>query len=286
VTAEPDDIQLKTARLSDVVSGLGRTVVAFSGGVDSSLLAVFALRTLGGANMLTVTAVSESFSNRDRGFVERVVKQFGLPHRFIRTHELDAPDFADNPPTRCYACKRDLFLRLTDLARGEGFDSVADGSTRDDLGDYRPGRAAARELGVRSPLVEAGFTKADVRRLSCEMGLPEPDRPSSPCLASRIPYFTKITAERLRRIEASEEFLRSLGFEVVRVRDYKTIARIEVAPERIESLLSADVFADVEAELIRLGYERVEVDPRGFRSGSLNDALSLGVNEEAPPRRL
>ena len=286
MSAEPSAIRAKEDRLSEIIREMRRTVVAFSGGVDSSLLAVVAHGTLGDSKMLAVTAVSETFSSRDRGFVDRIVDRFALPHRFVETRELENPEFADNPPTRCYACKSDLFLRLTELAREEGFDSVADGSTRDDLSDYRPGRAAARELGIRSPLVEAGFAKSDVRALSFKLGLPEPDRPASPCLASRIPYFTTITPERLRRIEASEEYLRSIGFEVVRVRDHKTIARIEVAPERIESLLADNVFALVEFELIRLGYERVEVDPRGFRSGSLNEALGQKVDEEAPPRRL
>lgn len=253
---------------------LPSVVVAYSGGVDSAFLAWAATRALGD-RALSVTADSPSYPERHRQMALAIARDFGLTHEFIRTDELDRPEYRANEPDRCYYCKNELFSHLSQLATERGFAAVADGSNADDRGDYRPGRRAAREFGIISPLDEAGLTKADIRSLSREAGLPTWDEPASACLSSRIPYFSEVTPEKLRVIEQSEDALRALGFRVLRVRYHGEVARIEVAREEMARLLEPDISRAADAALRGLGFKYVAIDLRGYRLGSLNEGLAL-----------
>ena len=263
----------KRESLERSLSRLGSAVVAYSGGVDSSLLAAMAHRTLG-PRALAVTAVSPSLAARERTAAAELAKQSGWNHREILTHEIERPEYVRNDPDRCYWCKTELFEVLGPLA-AELQAPILVGTNVDDLGDHRPGLRAARESQVQAPLVDAGLTKADVRELSRELGLPTTEKPSSPCLASRFAYGVAVTEEGLRRIDRAEEVVRALGFDEFRVRDHGDLARIEVPPDRIDELTSRRV--EVEGELKRLGYVYVTVDLTGFRSGAMNEVLG-------PPR--
>jgi uncharacterized protein len=257
-------------RLRDMPS----LVIAYSGGVDSAYLAWVAGRELGDRS-LAVTADSPSYPDRHRVMALSIAKDFGLQHEIIRTEELEAPEYRANAPDRCYHCKHELYTKLTDLARMRGFAAVADGSNADDRGDYRPGRKAAREFGVLSPLDEAGLSKADIRALSHEAGLPTWDEPASACLSSRIPYHSEVTPEKLRTIERAEDALRALGFRVVRVRHHDTVARIELGRDEMPRALEPAVAAAIERELKAIGYRYVTLDLGGYRLGSLNEGLKL-----------
>lgn len=249
-------------------------VVAYSGGVDSAFLAFVATEVLGD-RALCVTADSASYPERHRAMAKDVARQFGLRHEIIFTSELERPEYRANAPDRCYHCKHELYTHLSALASARGFGAVADGSNADDRGDYRPGRKAAREFGVISPLDEAGLTKADIRALSQAAGLPTWDEPASACLSSRIPYFSEVSSEKLQAIEAAEDVLRSEGFRVVRVRHHGEVARIEVGRAELPRLLDGDVADRVEARVRTLGFRYVTVDLRGYRLGSLNEGISL-----------
>jgi len=263
----------KEAALGDALASLGSVVVAYSGGVDSAYLAYIASRTLG-ERAVAVTADSPSYPERHRQLAIRIAREFGLRHEIIQTHELDVPEYRANPSNRCYYCKRELYSHLSRIA-AERQSVIVDGNNADDRGDYRPGRQAAREFGVRSPLDEVNLTKDDIRELSRRAGLPTWDEPASACLSSRIPYQHEVTDEKLRTIEHAEEALRDLGFRVFRVRHHDEVARIEIARDEMVRALEPDVAAAIVRALKALGYRYVSIDLQGYRRGSLNEGLLL-----------
>ena len=274
--AWPAGLDERRTRLEDIIRGMGRALVAYSGGVDSALVLKVCRDVLGKENTLGVLAQSESYASREMESAMRVARAVDAEVRVIRTEELANPDYADNPVNRCYFCKQTLFDDLAPLAEAEGYTTIVDGFNADDVGDHRPGRQAARERGVRSPLLEAGLNKADIRALSRRLGLPIWNKPSLACLSSRIPYGTPVTAAALEQIDAAENFLRDLGFEVVRVRhmaEQKT-ARIEVQPDLLPRLVAPGTREQVVARLRELGYRYVTFDLAGYRSGSMNEALT------------
>jgi len=256
---------------------MGSAVIAFSGGVDSTFL-LHAARVALRDRVLAVTATSPTYPKSERDEAEAIARKWGVPHRFIVSNELDIPGFSSNPPNRCYHCKKELFGLLAGIARAEGFAAVCDGSNADDLHDFRPGRRAAGELGVRSPLLENGITKEEIRALSRCLGLPTAEKGSFACLSSRFPYGTKITEESLRRVEACEEILRGFGFRQFRVRVHGAVARIEVGREEIPRLFDADVAEAVHEGFRRNGFLYVSVDLKGYRTGSMNE----GGLEDSP----
>ena len=268
------NLELKAAALDARLASLGSVLVAYSGGVDSAFLAITAARMLG-PRALCVTADSPSYPDRHREIALDTARAFALRHEVVRTEEIARPEYRANPANRCYYCKHELYTHLTGIARARGFAAVVDGSNADDRGDYRPGRQAAREFGVLSPLDEADLTKPDIRELARRAGLATWDEPASACLASRIPYHSEVTPEKLRVIEAAERVLRTLGFRVFRVRHHDTIARLELAREEIARALEPAVADQLDRELRALGYAHVTVDLRGYRLGSLNEALTL-----------
>jgi uncharacterized protein len=267
-------IESKEATLSRALGALPSLIVAYSGGVDSAYLALVATRVLG-ARALCVTADSPSYPDRHRRLAARIAESFALNHEIIRTGELSRPDYRANPANRCYFCKHELYTHLTAIARDRGIGAVADGSNADDRADYRPGRAAAREFGVISPLDAADLTKDEIRELSRRAGLPTWDEPASACLSSRIPYFSEVTEEKLRTIERAESALRDLGFRVCRVRHHDASARVEIGTDELPRALEPEMASAIDRALRALGYAHVEIDPRGYRLGSLNDALRL-----------
>ncbi len=261
----------KLDALEDTVRAMGRVVVAYSGGVDSTFLLKVAHRCLGG-NARGIIGVSPSLARHDLEEALRIAQQIGVPCETIQVHEMDDPRYVANDERRCYYCKSALFHALTAYAQQHGYAYVLDGSNADDMGDYRPGMQAAAERGVRSPLMEVGLTKAEIRALSHELGLPTWDKPASPCLSSRIPYGTAVTPETLARVEAAELFLRRLGLRDLRVRHHGSLARIEVGPADFARILEQR--ERVVAGLEQAGYRYVTLDLAGFRSGNLNRALA------------
>ncbi|HPW17606.1 MAG TPA: ATP-dependent sacrificial sulfur transferase LarE [Candidatus Aminicenantes bacterium] len=264
----------KRRKLERILRSRPKAVVAFSGGVDSTLLLRVARDVLGPENVVAVTGLSPTYTAEERAAARRTARSLGVEHVLIETRETGRAAFSANPPDRCYHCKGELFDRILGLARRRGIDAVYDASNADDLDDYRPGRRAVEERGVVSPLLLAGFAKKDVRALSKTLGLPSWDKPANPCLASRVPYGTPITAETLARIGAGERYLRRLGFPVVRLRHHGGLARIEVPAADLRRLTRPDTARRVAARLRRLGYLWVAVDLEGFRTGSLNRAVA------------
>jgi uncharacterized protein len=261
-------------RLFDILSAFDSVIVAFSGGVDSSYLAWAATHVLG-SRAFCVTADSSSYPDHHRQLALSIARQFNFQHEVINTGELERADYRSNPVNRCYFCKHELYSVLTSLAAARGIDAILDGANADDRSDYRPGRQAAREFGVRSPLDEAGLTKGDIRRLSQDVGLPTWDEPASACLSSRIPYHSEVTDDKLRMIEQAEEALRSLGFRVCRVRHHDSLARVEIGGAELSRALDDEMSLRIVRELRAVGYEDVTIDPRGYRMGSLNEGVLL-----------
>lgn len=264
----------KEARLRGILGSADSMVVAFSGGVDSAYLAWAATQVIGPA-ALCVTADSPSYPDRHRQLALRTARECGLRHEIIHTTELERSDYRANPVNRCYYCKHELYGTLARLARDRRIALVTDGSNADDRGDYRPGRQAAREFGVRSPLDEADLTKSDIRELARRAALPVWDEPASACLSSRIPYHSEVTEDKLRMIERAEAVLHAMGFRVCRVRHHDALARIELGPDDIARALDPTARARIGDELRRIGYRYVTVDVQGYRMGSLNDGVLL-----------
>ena len=265
------DLQAKRVSMETILRDLGSAAVAFSGGVDSTLLLAEACRVLGTDKVLAVTADSETYVAEERDRARDIARHLGAEHVLVETRELDIPHFRHNPPNRCYYCKRELFSTVRRLADERGLAAVCDGANADDPGEHRPGLRAAAEMGVRSPLKEAGFTKADIRELSRQLGFPTWNRPAMACLASRFPYGAEITPEALERVAAAEKILRELRFDGCRVRDHGTIARIEVAPADIGRL--AGHRERIVRELKALGYTYVALDLEGYRPGAMDETL-------------
>jgi uncharacterized protein len=262
----------KRQRLTDVLRECGSVVIGYSGGVDSVFLARVAVDVLGAPNVLAVTGKSDSIASWMEDTAREVAERFGIPWLELETHEMLDPRYAANPSNRCYFCKSELWTRLADAARDRGLAAVLDGSNADDVGDHRPGAVAATENAVRSPLLEAGLTKAEIREWSRELGLPTWDQPAAPCLASRIPYGIAVTPERLRQIEAAELGLRALGFRDFRVRHHDGLARLEVHPAEIARV--AEHRAAIAEAVRTAGFRRVLIDLQGYRRGSLNEGLA------------
>jgi pyridinium-3,5-biscarboxylic acid mononucleotide sulfurtransferase len=272
--ADEASLAAKEARLYARLGEFESLVIAYSGGVDSAFLAYAASRALG-SRLLCVTADSPSYPRRHRDLAERIARAFQLPHEFIETSEMERPEYRANPANRCYYCKTELYERLSELASARGFAAIADGSNADDRGDYRPGRQAAREFGVSSPLDEAGLTKAEIRELSRRAGLQTWDEPASACLSSRIPYQSEVTVGKLSMIEQAEEAVRRHGFRVCRVRHHDTVARLEIGRDEMARALDPAISSALVSELKAIGYQYVCLDLQGYRTGSLNEILTL-----------
>ena len=275
------DLDARADELRRLLSELPRAVVAFSGGVDSSLLAAAAVEALGD-RALAVTGVSYSLAPSEREEARRVATAIGIAHREIETNEMARPGYVENSPERCFECKDELYSLLDALAREDLGDAVVlDGANADDSGDFRPGRRAAKAHGVRSPLAEAGFTKAHVRALAKRLGVPTWDKPAMACLASRIPYGSEVTPEKLLQIAGAELELRKLGLRELRVRHHDRVARVELGAAELAAALDEPLRSQIVAAVKSAGFAYVAVDLEGFRSGSMNEVLPLSLARAA-----
>lgn len=267
------NLEKKLSKLKTVVSKLESVVIAFSGGVDSTLVAKVCYDTLKD-NSMAVTARSETYPDFEFKEAQKLAKEIGIKHLVIDTSELAIEGFANNPPERCYFCKTELFGKLKDIAKEHGFLNVADGANLDDTQEFRPGLQASKELNVRSPLKEAGLAKKDIREVSKMLNLPNWNKPAYACLSSRFPYGQSITEEKLSMVSEAEKYLRGLGLIQFRVRHHETIARIEVLPEDIHILTNSLAREELTAKFKEIGFTYVTLDLAGYRSGSMNEVLS------------
>jgi uncharacterized protein len=258
-------------KLQGIIRSLKKVAVAFSGGVDSTFLLKVSLDCLGAENVIAVAAISPSYPEAEKSEALALARSFGVRLITVDAVEMDNPAYIANNPDRCYHCKTELFKTLWDVVRKEGFTHILEGSNVDDLSDYRPGRKACLEAGAKSPLMEAGLSKSDIRELSENLGLPTHNKPAQACLASRIPYYTPVTVDRLKRIELSEAYIRTLGISQVRVRHEGSTARIEVEPEDLPAVL--EYRNEIADKLMNLGFTYVSVDLKGYRTGSMNDEI-------------
>ncbi|MCA1578926.1 MAG: ATP-dependent sacrificial sulfur transferase LarE [Acidobacteria bacterium] len=275
-TREDESATLKEQQLRETFRAVGSVIVAYSGGVDSSYVAYIANAELG-PRAICITGHSASLPSYQQAEIDRVVAQFGFHHEIIQTEELENPSYRANDGNRCYFCKDELYTKLEAIAASRGLECIVDGSTTDDLGDYRPGRKAASQHAVRSPLIEVGLSKIEVRELSRRAGLPTWDKPASPCLSSRIAYGTTVTIERLSKVDRGEEILREFGFKEFRVRHHDTLVRLEIAPAELDRVLDREVFEQLAKRFRELGFKYVTLDLEGFRSGSMNEVLPIRI---------
>lgn len=266
------EVLKKVNILKEIISGYKSVLVAFSGGVDSTLLLKVAHDVLG-ERVLAVTAVSEIYPPGEGEGASALARLIGCKHLVFEARGLESPAFAGNPPDRCYHCKKEIYAELLKVARERGLNYVVDGANADDAGDYRPGLRAGKEMGIKSPLLEAGLTKEEIRALSRELGLPTADKPANPCLASRFPYGTTITREGLKQVAEAEKALQEMGFTVVRVRHHANLARIEVSPGSMPAVLEKS--RSIVQKLREIGYAYVTLDLQGYRTGSMNETLEI-----------
>lgn len=271
-------LEEKYENLKKYIKELGSAVIAFSGGVDSTFLAKVCKDVLNDS-CLAVTATSSTYPEREFKEALELAKEIGIRHKIIKSEELEIEGFSKNPIDRCYYCKSELFSKLKKVADDEGIEYVLDGTNADDTGDFRPGRRAAKELGVKSPLLECGFTKDDIREMSKRLGLPTWNKPAYACLSSRFPYGQEITSEKLSMVEKSEEYLLNLGFVGFRVRHHGDIARIELNPDQINMMLDENIRKKVVSKLKEIGFKYVSLDLEGYRTGSMNEAISELIND-------
>ncbi len=274
---KPVSFEQKVEHMQSILRELKSVAVAFSAGVDSTLVLKVAIDTLGSDNVVAVTGRSDSLAGAEFDEACELAESLGAEHVVLETDEFDDPNYTANPNNRCYYCKTVLFDHLQRFITRRGIKAIVSGANADDLGDYRPGHQAANEHSVRAPVAEAGLTKGEVRKLSKRLGLPTYDKPASPCLSSRIQYGESITAEKLHMVEAAEAFLRKeMGIRECRVRHHDNLARVEVAVEFIPTLANPENAARIDRYFRSLGYNYVTLDLRGFRSGSMNEVIQLG----------